>query len=240
MITAEELSGLVMGRNMDECSATEVVNWAWDTFKGDLLLSSGFAADDMVLVDMLSRIGAEFKIAVVDSGRLFPQTFDFIENIIDRYRIKPVFYFPDPEELRKYLSKNSPNAFRLDHNLRLECCEIRRHEPLRRALEGHKAWMAGLRRSQGVIRQAVSKVAMDPVHEGIAKICPLADWSWEQVWAYAREQNVPMHPLYEKGYMSIGCAPCTRASSSGDERAGRWWWEKPGLREDGIHVKIIS
>ena len=238
MISEKELNQLTMGRDMDTCSATEVVNWGWDTFGGDLVLSCGFAGDDMVLLDMLHRSGAKVEVAIIDTGRLFSETHEFIDAIIDRYRPKLSFYFPDAEKLSRYLRKNSPNAFRLDHKLRLTCCEIRRHEPLRQALKGKRAWMAGLRRSQSSTRQEVRKVALDQVHKGIVKICPLADWSWEQVWAYAKEHAVPMHPLYEKGYMSIGCAPCTRPSPSGDERGGRWWWEASKQREDGVHFIV--
>ena len=234
-MNASEFEGLTLGQDLNSWSAKQVVSWAWDTFREDLVLSCGFVADDMVLLDMLSRTGAKPLIVVIDSGRLFPETLDFIEKVVDRYRINLSFFFPDTKRLHDYLAANSPNAFRHDHGLRLECCEIRRHEPLRRALAGRKAWMAGLRRSHGGRRTAVNKVEMDPVHPDIAKICPLADWSWEQVWAYAKEHNVPTHPLYEKGFMSIGCAPCTRPSSSGDERGGRWWWEDPSQREDGIH-----
>jgi len=221
---------------MDTASAKEVVSWAHETFKEDLILPCGFSADDMVLLDMLHRVGAKPAIAVVDSGRLFSETFEFIESVIDRYNPKLSFYFPDTARLQSYIAANGPNAFRHDHGLRMKCCEIRRHGPLKRALEGRKAWMAGLRRSQGGLRKDIRKVDLDPVHESIVKICPLADWSWEQVWAYAKEHSVPMHPLYDQGYMSIGCAPCTRPSTSGDERAGRWWWEPKDLREDGVHV----
>lgn len=235
MMDEEKLKELTLGRDMDSLSATEVVNWTFDTFHKDFILSCGFSASDMVLVDMLHRIKADVEIAVVDSGRLFSETFEFIDTIIDKYRPRLSFYFPDPENLKNFLSNNSPNAFRINHKLRLECCEIRRHEPLRRAIKGRKAWMAGLRRSQSETRGEVQKVAIDPVHPGIIKICPLADWSFEQLWAYAKDHSVPMHPLYEKGYMSIGCAPCTRPSASGDERAGRWWWEPVDQREDGVH-----
>jgi len=233
---ASELDQLTLGQDMDTRSATEVAGWAAEKFRDDLILSCGFAADDMILLDMLYRIGASPSVIVVDSGRLFPETYEFIDKVIDRYRPRLTFYFPDVFQLGSYLVNHGPNAFRHDHGLRLACCEIRRHEPLKKALEGHRAWMAGLRRSQCEMRQATHKVAMDPVHQGIVKICPLADWSWEQVWAYAKEHSVPMHPLYERGYMSIGCAPCTRPSPSGDERAGRWWWEAAELREDGVHV----
>lgn len=234
----EELEKLTHGRDMDAASATEVAGWAHETFGGDLLLSCGFTADDTVLLDMLNRMGASPTVLVVDSGRMFPETYEFIETIIDRYKPRLNFLFPDTKALQNYVSKHGPNAFREDHKLRLKCCEIRRHAPLKKALAGHKAWMAGLRRSHGGTRQTIRKVAMDPVHPGIIKVCPLADWSWEQVWAYVKEHSVPTHPLYEKGFMSIGCAPCTRASRSGDERGGRWWWEPPDLREDGIHVIV--
>ena len=235
MMNEEKLKELTLGRDMDALSATDVVNWAFDTFKKDFILSCGFSADDMVLMDMLHRIKADVEIAVVDSGRLFSETYEFIDAVIDKYHPRLSFYFPESKKLKKYLAGNGPNAFRLDHKLRLECCEIRRHEPLKQALKNRKAWMAGLRRSQSGAREEVKKVALDTIHPGIVKICPLADWSWEQLWAYSKEHSVPMHPLYAKGYMSIGCAPCSRPSPSGDERAGRWWWEPANQREDGVH-----
>jgi phosphoadenosine phosphosulfate reductase len=131
--------------------------------------------------------------------------------------------------------RHGPNLFRRDVALRRLCCHARKVEPLARALRDADAWVAGLRRDTGPARAGTAKVEHDPVHHAV-KINPLADWTREQVWEHIRANNLPVHPLYEQGYTSIGCAPCTRPARSGeDERAGRWWWEAGGDRECGLH-----
>ena len=135
------------------------------------------------------------------------------------------------------VSRHGSNPFYRSASLRLMCCDIRKVRPLKRVLEGLDAWITGLTRNQTEARSDVRKVDADPQHGGIAKISPLADWSWDDVWRYIRERDVPYNQLYDQGYASIGCAPCTRPIGPGqDPRSGRWWWEKGVLKECGIHT----
>ncbi|MBI3076693.1 MAG: phosphoadenylyl-sulfate reductase [Deltaproteobacteria bacterium] len=130
------------------------------------------------------------------------------------------------------------NLFYKSIEHRKRCCGIRKIEPLGRALQGLEAWLTGLRREQAVTRTGVQKVEVDVEHGGIIKLNPLADWTWDRVWAYIRAQDVPYNGLHDRGYPSIGCAPCTRAVGRGeDPRAGRWWWESPDTKECGLHVR---
>src|SRR5207237_8841912 len=132
--------------------------------------------------------------------------------------------------------RHGANPFYRSVELRRLCCEVRKVRPLARALRGHDAWITGLRRDQGATRAATPLVAEDPEHGGLAKVAPLATWTRDQVWEYVRRHQVPYHALYDQGYTSIGCAPCTRATALGeDERAGRWWWERDEVKECGLH-----
>jgi phosphoadenylyl-sulfate reductase (thioredoxin) len=143
---------------------------------------------------------------------------------------------PDPEELRGLAAEHGANPFHRSVELRRLCCDIRKTRPLARALSGFDAWITGLRRDQASSRAATAIIAEDPAHGGIAKVAPLARWSEEQVWDYIRTRRLEYHELYDRGYRSIGCAPCTRAVSAGeDPRAGRWWWEEEEIKECGLH-----
>ena len=146
-------------------------------------------------------------------------------------------YHPDHEELTQFVGEQGVNPFYRSVSLRLACCEIRKVNPLNRALEQYDAWITGLRRTQNKTRAGVAKVELDPAHGGMLKLNPLADWDYERVWQYIRANDVPYNSLYDKGYTSIGCAPCTRPIEPGEDlRAGRWWWENGFPSECGIHV----
>jgi phosphoadenosine phosphosulfate reductase len=154
-----------------------------------------------------------------------------------RYGIYDEVHLPDAREVEAMVRRAGPNLFYDSVEKRLSCCHVRKVLPLARALGGFDAWVSGVRRDQTQNRAGVPKVAIDPEHGGILKLNPLADWSWEQVEAYVRFHDVPEHPLYRRGYTSIGCAPCTRPVQIGeDRRAGRWWWEDGGQKECGLHL----
>src|SRR5258708_10387813 len=187
----------------------------------------------MVIVDMLAKLGKTPRVITLDTGRLPAETYQMIETVRDRYGSAVEVVFPDAAEVESMVSLHGPNLFYRETAMRMLCCNIRKVRPLDRKLKELKAWAVGLRRAQSDSRDAVRKVDLDAAP---VKISPLADWTAEQVEEYIRRNAVPRHPLYARGYTSIGCDPCTRAVEPGEgERAGRWWWEQDVDKECGIH-----
>ena len=229
----------ILAEEFEDSSADDVIKWAIDTYDSRVGISSSLQADSMVIVDMAVRIDRDIKVFTVDTGRLPQETYDLIDKVRERYGIRISVYFPDADELSEMVGRHGTNPFYRSVSLRLLCCGIRKVNPVNLALkmEGLDAWMTGLRRTQLETRAKTPKIQVDGSHGGIAKISPLADWSNDQVWEYVRANEVPYNALYDQGYTSIGCAPCTRATKSGEaDRAGRWWWEKGMAKECGIHL----
>jgi phosphoadenosine phosphosulfate reductase len=223
----------VLQRNLEEAAATEILTWAVETYGDGFAVSTSFQAEGMVIVDMVARIAKHPRVLTLDTGRLPAETYQMIETVRDRYGITVETVSPDAAELESMLALHGPNLFYRDTALRMLCCNIRKVRPLERKLKELKAWAVGLRRSQNELRADVPKVDLDAAP---VKISPLADWTAEQVDEYIRQNDVPRHPLYARGYTSIGCDPCTRAVEAGaPERAGRWWWEQDADKECGIH-----
>ncbi|MDO8461309.1 MAG: phosphoadenylyl-sulfate reductase [Deltaproteobacteria bacterium] len=219
-------------------SAQEVIGWALKKFGSKVALASSFGAEDVVLIDMMVKIDPKARIFSLDTGRLNPETYDVMDKIRDKYKITIEVMFPQSESVEKMVRAKGMNLFYDSIENRKECCSVRKVEPLNRALSKLEAWITGLRRQQAVTRTTVPKVEVDSAHNNMAKINPIADWTSEQVWAYIKKNGVPYNILHDKGYPSIGCAPCTRPVKPGeDERAGRWWWENPETKECGLHVK---
>ncbi len=199
-------------------------------------LASSLSVEDMVLTDAVFRGGLPVEVFTLDTGRLHGDTLRVLEAIRERYGRSITVHRPDPHAVFDYVSVFGRDAFYRSANLRKRCCEIRKVEPLRRALAGKRAWIAGLRRGQSTGRSEVPARRFDPVH-GIEKFNPLAAWSETEVWSYIRAFAVPYNALYDQGYRSIGCAPCTRpVTPDEDVRAGRWWWEAAESRECGLHL----
>jgi phosphoadenosine phosphosulfate reductase len=217
-----------------------VIEWAIERFAPRIGLSTAFQIDGVVLIDMAYRIDPNIRIFSVDTGRLPEETFELIEQLRDRYEgLNLELLSPDADEVQSLVRHNGPNGFRSSVNHRLSCCQIRKVRPLTRHLHGLDAWITGLRRDQWATRTNIRKVELDHDHGAIVKLNPLAEWTEEEVWEYARDNEVPTHPLYQRGYTSIGCAPCTRAIAPGEAtRAGRWWWESNAPKECGIHCAI--
>ena len=198
-------------------------------------LASSLSIEDMVLADLIGRNGLGIEIFVLDTGRLHGDTLDLVGRLERRYRVAVQIHRPKIIAVNEYVARFGRDAFYESVDLRKRCCEIRKVEPLKRALAGKRAWITGLRREQSAGRGAVEAREFDAVH-GLAKFNPLADWSEDEVWAYIRGKEVPYNPLYDQGYRSIGCAPCSRPVVAGEEpRAGRWWWEIQAASECGIH-----
>lgn len=221
-----------------QASPQEVLKWAVGQFGDKLMLASSFGAEDVVLIDMLSKIAASPRIFFLDTGRLHQETYDVFERVRSRYGINVEVFFPETKAVERLVREKGPNSFYNSVEDRKECCRVRKVEPLSRALARAEAWITGIRRSQSAARLEMCKIELDEAHGSILKINPLVDWSEEDVWRYIREYDVPYNLLHDRGFPSIGCAPCTRAVLPGEDiRAGRWWWESPEHKECGLHIK---
>jgi phosphoadenosine phosphosulfate reductase len=199
-------------------------------------LASSLSAEDMVLTDLIAREGLPIEVFVLDTGRLHADTLALIPQIKARYGIEVRVYTPDAAAVTDYVHRNGRDAFYQGIELRKRCCHIRKVEPLARALAGKRAWLTGQRREHSAGRAELPEREFDAAH-GIEKFNPLAAWSEAEVWEYVREHGVPYNRLYDQGYRSIGCAPCSRPVLPGEDiRAGRWWWEQPETKECGLHL----
>ena len=221
---------------LERLPAAEIVAWATGTFGRDFAIATSFQKEGMIIVDMAAAAGAAVRVFTLDTGRLPDETCRMMETVRERYGIAVEVVTPDPVEVERMVSEHGPDLFYDSVERRQLCCEVRKVRPFERKLRELRAWATGLRREQSETRADVAKVADV---DGRVRLCPLADWSSDQVDRYIAEHDVPLHPLYSRGYTSIGCAPCTRAVLPGEsERAGRWWWEESAKKECGIHFTV--
>ncbi|MBI2119463.1 MAG: phosphoadenylyl-sulfate reductase [Elusimicrobia bacterium] len=229
-----------ISKELESKTAEELLRWAWENFSPKIALASSFQCEDSVLIDMLYKIkGKNFRIFTLDTGRLNEETYEVMERIREKYGVSIESQFPDREAVEKLEKEKGLYSFRQSIENRLECCNIRKVIPLNRILSHLECWITGLRRVQAITRANTPKVELDEPLKGIVKFNPLIDWSNEQVWDYIKKNKVPYNKLYDLGYTSIGCSPCTRAIKSGEDlRAGRWWWENPDQKECGLHIHI--
>ena len=200
-------------------------------------LANSLSAEDMVLTDLIHAGTLGIGNFSLDTGRLPVETYDLIADVRSHYGITLKLFYPRHDLIEEYTGEHGINAFYESVDLRKGCCHIRKVEPLQRALAGKKAWITGMRAQQSATRQNLPLHAFDEAN-GLEKFNPLADWTEKEVWAYIKLNNVPYNALHDKFYPSIGCAPCTRAITVGEDiRSGRWWWESPESKECGLHVK---
>jgi len=196
-------------------------------------------AEDVVLIDMASKIGGEFSVFTLDTGRLHPETYQFVDTLRDHYKIKIEVAFPDAEAVQALVREKGLFSFYKDGHK--ECCGVRKIQPLVRALKGRSAWVTGQRQDQSPgTRADVPVVQIDETFGSasapLVKFNPLVSWTSKQVWGYIRQNKVPYNPLHDRGFVSIGCEPCTRTVNPGQhEREGRWWWEEATMKECGLH-----
>lgn len=203
---------------------------------GTIIQSTSLGAEDMVVTDLIAKLGLPITLATLETGALHPETVALIPRITERYGLAVEVYRPVEESVIQFVRTNGEKAMYESLALRKACCGIRKMEPLGRMLAGRTAWVTGLRRDQSTARGEAQAVETDDA--GRAKISPLVDWSWNDVWHYIATNDVPYNPLHDQFMPSIGCAPCTRAIAVGQEfRAGRWWWEDESAKECGLHVK---
>ncbi|MGZ8311297.1 MAG: phosphoadenylyl-sulfate reductase [Allosphingosinicella sp.] len=203
---------------------------------GRIVFTTSFGLEDQALTHLLVEAGIHVDFATLDTGRLFPSTYDLWRETEARYGIRVEAFAPERAALEAYVERNGLDGFYDSKDARIACCNIRKVEPLGRALTGAEAWVTGLRADQSTAREAVPLASWDSGY-GLIKVAPLFDWSRERVADFAAAQAIPINPLHARGYPSIGCEPCTRAIRPGEpERAGRWWWENDSQRECGLHV----
>lgn len=199
-------------------------------------MANSFGAEDMVLMDLICRNDLTIEIFSLDTGRLPAETYRLMDKAHEKYNKEVTVYFPDSTQVEQFVRAEGVNAFYRSVELRKACCGIRKVEPLKRALTDKKAWITGLRREQSVTRTDLPVQEFDDGF-GLEKFNPLVDWTEQDIWAYIHHHEVPYNELHDQNYPSIGCAPCTRAITVGEDiRAGRWWWENPELKECGLHV----
>ena len=201
------------------------------------VFANSLGAEDMVLTDLIVGDTAKIEIFSLDTGRLPLETYALIDEVKKHYGLKLRLYYPRHDLVETYTRENGINAFYESVELRKACCHVRKVEPLQRALAGRKAWITGMRAQQSATREGLPIQAFDEGN-GLEKFNPLSDWSEKEVWAYIKLNKVPYNALHDNFYPSIGCAPCTRAITPGEDvRSGRWWWESPESKECGLHVK---
>jgi phosphoadenosine phosphosulfate reductase len=202
---------------------------------GRVTFSTSLGLEDQAVLNAIAAAGTSIDVFTLDTGRHFPETLDTLQESEQRYGLKIRVMVPDAKELEALVARDGIYGFRLAVENRKACCDVRKVQPLKRALKGAAGWITGLRRDQSSGRAAVPFAAWDGEH-GLIKVNPIADWSLEQLEAYIAENNVPVNALHAKGYPSIGCQPCTRAIRPGEDiRAGRWWWENEDGKECGLH-----
>ncbi|CCH53035.1 phosphoadenosine phosphosulfate reductase [Fibrisoma limi BUZ 3] len=208
-----------------------------DLFPGEVIFSTSLGYEDQVITDLILANDIPIKIFTLDTGRMFSETYSVWKKTNDRYATRIDTYFPDQAAVEKLMTEKGPYSMYESIENRKECCFIRKVQPLNRALAGNKIWITGIRAEQSQNRQGMTHLEWDGSHN-LFKFHPLMDWTFDQVKEYVRVNNVPYNPLHDRGFVSIGCQPCTRAIQEGEDfRAGRWWWEDNSKKECGLHAK---
>lgn len=229
----KELKDQLRGKTIEE-SLEKLVS----LFRGRLIFTTSFGIEDQVITHIIFSNNLDIKVVTLDTGRLFPETFEVLSQTIIKYKKKIDVYFPRYEAVEKMVSEKGPFSFYDSEENRKECCRLRKVVPLNKALEGMECWISGIRASQSANRSSMAGLEYDE-EKCIYKFHPLFNWSLEDVESYIKENNIPYNSLHDKGYLSIGCEPCTRAVKKGEDfRSGRWWWENDGPKECGFHIKL--
>ncbi len=216
--------------------AEEVLAFIAKRFTNSAVFSTSFGLEDQVLSHQIFSKNLEINVFTLDTGRLFPETYSVWNRTLGKYKKTIDVFYPNHEFIEKLVSQKGPNSFYESVENRIECCGIRKVEPLKRALAGKKVWITGIRQEQSSNRNAMDWVEWDENHQ-LIKVHPLFYWTAEDVNKYIKNNNIPYNALHDKGFPSIGCAPCTRAVPiGGDNRDGRWWWEDQTKKECGLHI----
>ena len=229
----------MQGRNYNDelkgYAPEDVLRRLAETHAGKTAFSTSLGAEDQVITHMIATLGLPVRIFTLDTGRLFPETYELLDITSKKYGIPIEVCFPDAAAVEKMVNEKGINLFYDSIENRKLCCGIRKTEPLKKALQGMEVWVSGLRKEQSVTRSELRLTEWDDNYQ-LIKVHPLFDWNEKRVWEYIRTNKVPYNTLHDKGFPSIGCQPCTRAVLPGEDiRAGRWWWENPDTRECGLH-----
>ncbi|MEI8225434.1 MAG: phosphoadenylyl-sulfate reductase [Bacteroidota bacterium] len=228
----KELSDQLSGKSIEERLEKLV-----SLFPGRIIFTTSFGIEDQVITHKIFSNNLPVKVVTLDTGRLFPETYEVFSQTIIKYHKKINVYFPEYETVEKMITEKGPFSFYESKENRQECCRLRKVVPLNRALMGMECWISGIRADQSDNRSHMNWLEYDE-DKKLFKFYPLFDWSFEDVNNFIKENNVPYNILHDKGFVSIGCEPCTRAVKPGEDfRAGRWWWENDGPRECGCHIK---
>ena len=218
-------------------TAEEILEKVLELFGKKVSFATSMGAEDQVITHMIAKISKSANIFTLDTGRVFPETYDLLHRTVNRYGLQIKSFYPDTTQVEEMVNSKGINLFYESIENRKLCCHVRKIIPLRRALTGMDAWITGLRREQSITRTDLKIVEWD-AGNGLIKINPLLEWSEEQVWDYIKNNAIPYNKLHDQGFPSIGCQPCTRAIEKGEDlRAGRWWWELPESKECGLHGK---
>ena len=224
-------------KEIEASSFPEAVRRMAELFPGQIVFSSSLGQEDQVITDLVFRNKIPVKVFTIDTGRLFPETYELLDRTVARYKKSIQVYFPEAPDVEAFVSQKGINGFYESIENRKACCHARKVKPLERALVGARVWMTGLRAEQSGNRQQMPMIEWVEEKQ-LYKFNPLIHWTYEEVMDYIREFNVPYNRLHDKGFISIGCAPCTRAIEPGeDPRAGRWWWET-SQKECGLHATV--
>ena len=216
-------------------SAKELIKFVSQEFGARINFATSLGEEDQVILDMISKAAPTIEVFTLDTGRLFPQTYDLLSKNQKRYKLNFKIYYPDTKAVEDMVKARGINLFYESVENRKMCCGIRKVEPFKRAVANVDAWISGLRREQSVTRSDLGVFEWDDLNQKI-KMSPLIDWTLEDVRKYIQENNVDVNPIHAKGFVSIGCSPCTRAIKPNEDiRAGRWWWENPEQKECGLH-----
>ena len=216
-------------------SIEDALSFLSEKFKENVVFSSSFGMEDQVITHYILHHQLPIDIFTLDTGRIFEETYQTWEKTNLKYHVNIQAYYPHAQKVEDLVQKYGPNCFYDSVELRKECCRIRKVEPLNRALEGKKVWITGLRAQQSPARENLEKIEWDEANH-IIKFHPLLHWKLEEVQEFIKNNKIPYNPLHDKGFISIGCAPCTRAIRGGEDfRAGRWWWEDQSKKECGLH-----
>ena len=231
--TAEQIQQL----NENLKTPQEVLKWSLDNLHPRIAMASSFGAEDVVVIDMIMKINPKARIFTLDTGRLNQETYDVMDEIRKKYNMNIEVMFPDQNETEQMVRVNGMNLFYHSIGNRKLCCGIRKVHPLNKMLSTLDGWITGLRADQTEVRLKANRIEFDEQHNGIIKINPIIEWTWEQTWDYIKKNDIPYNKLHDRGFPSIGCEPCTRAIKPGEPlRAGRWWWESDSQKECGLHA----
>jgi len=216
--------------------AAGIIQYVQQKFGSEAVFSTSFGIEDQVITHLIAQSGKEISLFTLETGRLFPETYYVWNRTIEKYGLTIKAYYPDTKAVEDMVTTKGPSSFYESVENRKECCHIRKIEPLRRAIQGFKVWITGIRAEQSANREGMENIEWDAANN-ILKIHPLFDWTLEDVEIFLRKNGIPYNPLHDKGFPSIGCQPCTRAVREGEDfRAGRWWWEDKSKKECGLHV----